>query len=60
MLEIVWSEKAEKVYLETLEFWLKNNQSDEYSLKIISEIEKNRKVNRCKSNDWKAKQVEKC
>jgi len=44
MLEIVWYKEAEKVYFRTLEFWVKHYGSNEYSLKIILNVEKAEKL----------------
>ncbi len=39
MFLIKWLPEAEKEYYANLEFWIQHNKSNEYSLKIISEIE---------------------
>ncbi|MDO5665899.1 MAG: type II toxin-antitoxin system RelE/ParE family toxin [Bacteroidia bacterium] len=40
MYKIVWGHTAEKDYLSTLDFWITNNQSSNYSLKLMDEVEK--------------------
>ena len=40
MLKIEWTEKAKEQYHNTLQFWINHNQSNEYSLKIVDEVEK--------------------
>lgn len=44
MFEIKWTPEAEKLYFETLEFWISHNKSNAYSLKIISEVERKEKL----------------
>lgn len=44
MFEIKWTPEAEKLYLETLEFWINHNKSNAYSLKIISEVQRKEKL----------------
>lgn len=39
MQEINWHPEAEAEYLEILNFWIEHNQSANYSLKIINEVE---------------------
>lgn len=39
MFEIKWTPEAEKLYFETLEYWINHNKSNSYSLKIIAEVE---------------------
>jgi len=38
MFEIEWTEKAEYLYLEVLEFWINHNNSVNYSKKIIKQV----------------------
>ena len=40
MLKIEWAEKAKEQYHNTLQFWINHNKSNEYSLKIVDEVEK--------------------
>lgn len=35
MYKIVWGNTAERDYLSTLEYWISNNQSNRYSLKLM-------------------------
>ncbi len=39
MFLIKWLPEAEQEYYSNLEFWILHNKSNEYSLKIISEVE---------------------
>ncbi|MGQ1929788.1 type II toxin-antitoxin system RelE/ParE family toxin [Ornithobacterium rhinotracheale] len=39
MWDLKWSNTAEKEYLSILEFWIKNNLSNTYSLKIMKAVE---------------------
>ena len=38
MFQIVWTDQAINQLTEILEFWNENNQSEEYSEKILNEI----------------------
>ncbi len=38
MFEIEWTEKAERLYLEALEFWINHNKSATYSKKIVKQV----------------------
>ncbi len=38
MFEIEWTEKAEHLYLEALEFWINHNKSATYSKKIVKQV----------------------
>ena len=38
MFEIEWTEKAERLYVEALEFWINHNKSATYSKKIIKQV----------------------
>jgi len=40
MFQIIWSDEAEVDYIETLNYWIENNQSDKYALKLMEEVEK--------------------
>lgn len=40
MYEIKWTSSAKKRYYNTLEFWIGHNHSSEYSIKIVSEVDK--------------------
>ena len=44
MFQINWMPEAEEEYYSNLEFWINHNKSNEYSLKIISEVEKMEKT----------------
>ncbi|MDP9957357.1 plasmid stabilization system protein ParE [Epilithonimonas hungarica] len=44
MFEIKWTPEAEKLYFETLEYWINHNKSNTYSLKIIKEVERKEKL----------------
>ncbi|WP_027383152.1 type II toxin-antitoxin system RelE/ParE family toxin [Epilithonimonas caeni] len=44
MFEIKWTPEAEKLYFETLEYWIDHNESNSYSLKIIAEVERKEKL----------------
>lgn len=44
MFEIKWTLEAEKLYFETLEYWINHNKSSTYSLKIIAEVERKEKL----------------
>lgn len=39
MFEIIWSQRAENEYLDTLNFWISHNNSSDYSEKIIIDVE---------------------
>lgn len=43
MLKIRWTRQAEKDYLSTLEFWIKNNKSNSFSVKLMNEVLKTEK-----------------
>ena len=38
MFKIEWTRKAEHLYLETLDFWIKHNNSATYSKKILKHV----------------------
>lgn len=40
MYEIKWTSYAFKRYMHIIQYWIKHNQSSEYSLKIIEEVER--------------------
>lgn len=40
MYKIVWGHTAEQDYLSTLQYWISNNQSNRYSLKLMEAVEK--------------------
>lgn len=44
MFKIKWTPEAEKLYFETLEYWINHNKSNNYSLKIIAEVERKEKL----------------
>ncbi|MFL9833986.1 type II toxin-antitoxin system RelE/ParE family toxin [Chryseobacterium terrae] len=44
MFKIKWTPEAEKLYFETLEYWVNHNKSNTYSLKIIVEVERKEKL----------------
>lgn len=44
MFEIVWSEKAESEYLNTLQYWISHNKSSDYSEKIIIDVEEQENI----------------
>lgn len=39
MYQIIWAKEAEKDYIDTLNYWVKHNQSNIYSKKIIEDVE---------------------
>ena len=39
MFQIKWMPTAEQEYYSNLEFWINHNKSNEYALKIITEVE---------------------
>ncbi len=44
MFEIKWTPEAELLYLETIEYWIENNKSTTYALKIIKEVIRKEKL----------------
>lgn len=40
MFKIKWTPEAETLYFETIEYWINHNKSNNYSLKIIAEVER--------------------
>ncbi len=40
MYKIVWGHTAEQDYLSTLKYWISNNQSNHFSLKLMKAVEK--------------------
>lgn len=56
MWNLIWSNTAEQEYLDILEFWINNNLSNKYSLKIIEAVEQ--AENRLMSNPFIAQEKE--
>jgi len=44
MFKIKWTPEAKTLYFETLEYWINHNKSNNYSLKIIAEVERKEKL----------------
>ena len=44
MFEIKWTPEAERLYFETLKYWINHNKSNSYSSKIIDEVERKDKL----------------
>jgi plasmid stabilization system protein ParE len=40
MFQIIWAKEAENDYIETIYFWIEHNKSEQYSKKLIAEVEK--------------------
>lgn len=38
--KIKWTSYASQKYMEVVQYWIEHNQSSQYSLKIINEVEK--------------------
>jgi hypothetical protein len=53
MFKIKWTPEAETLYFETLEYWINHNKSNNYSLKIIAEVERKEKLLSAKSSGFR-------